>query len=63
MFLAWTLATLHREVGMTLEACAVPALVTVLPQIYLIRLLRTFNRNAEFLAQYGYSLHHARCNS
>ena len=63
VFLAWTLAILHRETGMTLEACAVLALVTVLPQVYLNRLLRTFNKNAEFLGQHGYSLHYARCNS
>ncbi|GHF61337.1 hypothetical protein HNQ07_004147 [Deinococcus metalli] len=63
VFLAWTLAILHREVGMTLEACAARAVVTVLPQVYLNRLLQTFRKIAEFLAQYGYSLHDARCNS
>ncbi len=63
VFLAWTLAILHREAGMTLEACAVLALVTVMPVVYLNRLLRTFSKNAEFLNQHGYSLHYARCNS
>jgi len=63
VFLAWTLAILHRETGMTLEACAVLALVTVLPKVYLNWLLWTFSKNAEFLGQYGYSLHYARCNS
>ncbi|GHF61175.1 hypothetical protein HNQ07_004124 [Deinococcus metalli] len=63
VFLAWTLAILHRETGTTLEACAVLALMTVLPQVYLNRLLRMFSKNAEFLDQYGYSLHYARCNS
>lgn len=63
VFLAWTLAILHRDAGMTLEACALLALVTVMPQIYLNRLLRTFSKNADFLAQHGYSLHYARCNS
>ena len=63
MFLAWTLAILHRETGMTLEACAVLALVTVLPQVYLNRLLQMFSKNAEFLGQHGYSIHYARCNS
>lgn len=62
VFLAWTLAILHRETGMTLEACAGLALMTVLPQVYLNRLLWTFSKNAEFLGQYGYSLHYARCN-
>lgn len=63
VFLAWTLAILHREAGMTLEACAALALLTVMPLVYLNRLLRTFKKNADFLAQHGYSLHYARCNS
>ena len=63
VFLAWTLAILHRETGMTLEACAALALMTVMPSVYLNRLLRTFLKNEEFLRQHGYSLHYARCNS
>jgi hypothetical protein len=63
VFLAWTLAILHREAGMTLEACAALALVTVMPLVYLNRLLKTFSKNEDFLAQHGYSLHYARCNS
>lgn len=63
VFLAWTLAILHREVGMTLEACATLALMTVMPEVYLNRLLRTLSKNEEFFRQHGYSLHYARCNS
>ena len=63
VFLAWTLAILHRETGMTLEAGAALALKTVMPEVYLNRLLRTFGKNEEFLHQYGYSLRYARCNS
>ncbi len=63
VFLAWTLAILHRETGMTLEACAMLALITVMPQAHLNRLLKIFSRNADFLTQHGYSLHYARCNS
>lgn len=63
VFLAWTLAILHRETGMTLEACAMLALMTVMPQVYLNRLLQIFNKNAGFLGQHGYSLRYARCNS
>ena len=54
---------LHWETGMTLEACAALALMTVMPSVYLNRLLRTFLKNEEFLRQHGYSLHYARCNS
>ena len=61
VFLAWTLAILHRQAGMTLEACAALALLTVMPLVYLNRLLRTYKKNADFLAQHGYSLHYARC--
>ncbi|WP_434781521.1 hypothetical protein, partial [Deinococcus xinjiangensis] len=60
---AWTLAILHRESGMTLEACAALALKTLMPEVYLNRLLRTFLKNEEFLYQHGYSLRYARCNS
>ena len=63
VFLAWTLAILHRETGMTLEACAALALMTVMPDVHLNRLLLTFSRNSEFLRQHGYSLRYARCNS
>lgn len=63
VFLAWTLAILHRETGMTLEACAALALKTLMPEVYLNRLLRTFLKNEEFLHQHGYSLRYARCNS
>ena len=48
---------------MTLEACAALALVTVMPLVYLNRLLKIVGRNADFLAQHGYSLRYARCNS
>ncbi|SEJ93469.1 hypothetical protein SAMN04488058_1428 [Deinococcus reticulitermitis] len=63
VLLAWTLAILHRESGMTLEACAALALMTVVPDVHLNRLLQTFFKNAEFLHQHGYSLRYARCNS
>lgn len=63
VFLAWTLAILHRESGMTLEVCAALAPMTVMPDVHLNRLLRTYFKNAEFLHQYGYSLRYARCNS
>lgn len=63
VFLAWTLAILHREADMTLEACAMLAMMTVLPEVYLNRLLATFFKNEEFLRQHGYSLQWVRCNS
>ncbi|CAM3887498.1 transposase [Deinococcus saxicola] len=63
VFLAWTLAILHRQDGLTLEECAFLALVTVLPHLHLNRLLHLFSKNAEFLHQHGYSLRYARCNS
>ena len=63
VFLAWTLAILHRQDDMTLEECAFLALVTVLPHLHLNRLLHLFSKNAEFLHQHGYSLRYARCNS
>ena len=63
VFVAWTLAILHRTPEMTLEVAAFTALITVLPNVYLNVLLRTFSTNAEFLRQHGYSLIYARCNS
>ncbi len=63
VFLAWTLAILYRETGMTLEACAALALMTVMPDVHLHRLLLMFSRNSEFLRQHGYSLRYMRCNS
>lgn len=63
VFLAWTLAILHRESGMTLEVCAALALMTVMPDVHLNRLLRMYFNNAEFLHQYGYSLRYPWCNS
>ena len=62
VFVAWTLAILHRTPEMTLEVAAFTALITVLPFIHLNVLLRTFSINAEFLRQHGYSLTYARCN-
>lgn len=47
VFLAWTLAILHRQDGLTLEECAFLALVTVLPHVHLNRLLHLFSKNAE----------------
>ncbi len=61
VFVAWTLAILHRTPEMTLEVAAFTALITVLPFIHLNVLLRTFARNAEFLRQHGYLLTYARC--
>lgn len=63
VFIAWTLAILHRTSEMTLEVAAFTALITVLLFIHLNILSRTFARNAEFLCQHGYSLIYARCNS
>ena len=63
VFMAWTLAILHRADGMTLEQAAFLALVTILPHLHLNWLLRQFSKHAEFLRQHGYSLRYTRCNS
>lgn len=54
---------MHFESGMTLEACAALELKTLMPEVYMNRLLRTFLKNEEFLHQHVYSLGYARCNS
>lgn len=61
VFTAFTLATLCREDGLTLEQAAEIASRMALPTLLVEVLIRRLSREAEFLHQHGYSLHLRRC--